>query len=81
MREKRSTDSPCVQGWSKWEPGDLKEDGKRPRDICAVKKGYGMGIGAMYPIEGATLYSVLSKLPRHVVFYAMSGDHQWWAYC
>lgn len=42
----------------------MKEDGKRPREICAVKKGYGMAIGDMRPIEGATLYSVLSKLPK-----------------
>jgi hypothetical protein len=55
-----------VQGWSKWEPGDMKEDGKRPREICAVKKGYGMALGDMRPIEGATLYSVLSKLPKIV---------------
>ena len=44
----------------------MKEDGKRPREICAVKKGYGMAIGDMRPIEGATLYSVLSKLPKVV---------------
>ena len=44
----------------------MKEDGKRPREICAVKKGYGMAVGDMRPIEGATLYSVLSKLPKMV---------------
>jgi hypothetical protein len=52
------------QGWSKWEPGDKKEDGKRDREICPVKKGYGMSVSGMRPLEGATLYSVMDKLPR-----------------
>lgn len=55
-----------VQGWSKWEEGDINDDTKRPREICAVKKGYGMGLGDLRPIEGVTLYSVLSKLPKVV---------------
>ena len=54
------------QGWSKWEPGDKKEDGKRDREICPVKKGYGMSAAALRPLEGATLYSVLDKLPKTV---------------
>ncbi len=52
------------QGWSKWEPGDKTDDGKRDKDICPVKKGYGMGIASMYPIDGATLYSVLNRLHK-----------------
>lgn len=54
----------ACKGWSKWEKGDKTENGKRDRDICAVKRGYGMAINEMHPIEGASLYSVLSKLPR-----------------
>ena len=51
------------QGWSKWEVGDKREDGKEC-DICPVKKGYGMGLNAIGLIPNATLYSVLDKLPR-----------------
>jgi hypothetical protein len=36
----------------------------KPRDICPVKKGYGMGVVSMNPITGASLYSVRDKLCR-----------------
>ncbi len=53
------------QGWSKWEVGDVNPEVKnKPRDICPVKKGYGMGVVSINPITGATLYSVADKLPR-----------------
>ena len=51
------------QGWSRWEPGDKTDDGKRSREICPVKKGYGMAVSCIRPLEGATMYSVASKLP------------------
>ena len=54
----------CPQGWSKWEPGDKRDDGKRDRDICPVKKGYGIGINAMSVLQGVSLYSVLDKLGK-----------------
>jgi hypothetical protein len=36
----------------------------KPRDICPVKKGYGMGVVSINPITGASMYSVADKLPR-----------------
>jgi hypothetical protein len=53
------------QGWSKWEPGDVNPEAKnKPRDICPVKKGYGMGVVSISPIVGASLHSVVDKLSK-----------------
>jgi hypothetical protein len=53
------------QGWSKWEPGNVNPEAKnKPRDICPVKKGYGMGVVSISPIVGASLYSVADKLSK-----------------
>jgi hypothetical protein len=45
----------------------MTDDGKRAREICPVKKGYGMSISAMRPVEGASLYSILDKLHKTVL--------------
>jgi hypothetical protein len=37
------------------------------RDICPVKKGYGMSVCALRPMEGATLYSILDNLHKTVL--------------
>lgn len=50
-----------LQGWSRY---NLGEEGVKESDICPVKKGYGMSVCDMRPIEGASLYSVLGKLPK-----------------
>lgn len=47
-----------------WEPGDKKPCGKRDREICPVKKGYGLGISSMVPLENASMYSIMDKLSR-----------------
>ena len=54
------------KGWSKWKEGDVKDNGKpvKEKDISPVMKGYGMGVSSIRPLEGATLYSVLDKLPK-----------------
>lgn len=57
-------DSFCIwlpQGWSRY---NLGEEGVKESDICSVKKGYGMSVCDMRPIDGASLYSVLGKLPK-----------------
>ena len=56
-----------MQGWSHWEQGDMKPCGKRPREVCPVKKGYGMGLSGKRPLQNATLYSVLDKLPKTIM--------------
>lgn len=51
-----------LQGWSQWELGDVNEHAKnKARDVCPVKKGYGMGISAMKPLLH-TLYSFQEEL-------------------
>ena len=53
------------QGWSRWEPGDVDPDNKnKPREICPVKKGYGMGISGINVYDNVSPYSVLDKLGR-----------------
>lgn len=51
----------ACKGWSRYNLGD---EGVAEEHICPVKKGYGMSVVEMHPLEGASLYSVLSKLPR-----------------
>ena len=54
-----------LQGWSRWEPGDVDPDNKnKPREICPVKKGYGMGISGISVYDNVSPYSVLDKLGR-----------------
>ena len=36
----------------------------KPRDICPVKKGYGMSVVSMNPFNGASLYSVADKIGK-----------------
>lgn len=35
------------RGWSRWNEGDVNPDSGKPREICPVKKGYGMAIDAL----------------------------------
>lgn len=51
------------KGWSKWEPGDVDPEAKnKPREICAPKKGYGMGLDMIKPFKGVSWYSVMQDL-------------------
>ncbi len=36
----------------------------KPRDICPVKKGYGMSVVSMNPFNCASLYSVADKIGK-----------------
>jgi hypothetical protein len=50
------------KGWSQWEVGDVNENAKnKAREICPVKKGYGMGISSMKPMA-QSLYSFQDEL-------------------
>ena len=51
-----------TQGWNKKEIGD--EGITDEKDLCPVKRGYGMSVVEIRPIEGASLYSALAKLPK-----------------
>lgn len=73
-----------LQGWSRWEPGDVDPDNKnKPREICPVKKGYGMGISGIGVYEGVSPYSVLDKLGRVLpsTLDAMKAKQQAWQVC
>ena len=82
-KKNKHTHSHCVceQGWSRWEPGDVDPDNKnKPREICPVKKGYGMGINSISIYEGATPYSLLDKLGKVLpgTLDAMKAKQQAW---
>lgn len=72
----------CIwQGWSRWEPGDVDPDNKnKPREICPVKKGYGLGISGLGIYEGVSPYSVLDKLGKVLpsTLDAMKAKQQAW---
>ena len=55
-----------MQGWSRWNPGDVNPDAKnKPREICPVKNGYGLGFESMRVFEGGVSpYSIMDKLGR-----------------
>lgn len=54
-----------LQGWSRWEPGDVNPEAKnKPRDICPVKTGYGISFGGIKIFEGVSTYSVMDKIAQ-----------------
>ena len=52
----------------------------KPRDICPVKKGYGMGVSGINVYENVSPYSVLDKLGKILpgTLDAMKAKQQAW---